>query len=446
MTYARMVAAAIALAAAACASSAPKPPQGQPAPPAISDTFNVGCVVKDALTHQPIAGASCTIAGQTAMTNAPDGYVLLFHITGGPDVTQTATVSKAGYEPRSMDFPNDKDKNVDVDLASLLPADFTRDQIGTMRLGWQGCSDHLARGTFSSWVPAAYSGEDRAQAYRDQQACGNTHVFVPLSYAYLEAGTLYAPEVVAGYDDAYNLAEWKGRIEEALRLGFVPVLPLACDGHSPGGNTTQPGVYSDPVGHTYGKEWCLANMPRLLGYLEDGDDHVNLRKKVGLFGGFELINYGGYSPQDWIDLHRAIRAIWPDAFIFGEIGGYTWGGDADPNFKNGPIGWWSGPGGQDVDGVIEEFNSPFAADVRTDYEQVAAAHVVADGGERERVGIKPENRIAYELVAGGTPRGRWYVIAGEICSYDFGRKGEAMLAVLNAMRAALRALGFSIVN
>jgi hypothetical protein len=441
MRVRRIVALVALLAAAACASTGPKPPQ----PPVPTDTFNVACIVVDALSHQPVSGALCTITGQTGITNA-DGYALLFHILGGRGVVQTLTVAKDGYETRAQDFTNDHDQDRPLGLTPILPADFTRDQIGAMHLGWQGCSDHLARGTFSSWVPAAYSGDDRAQAYRDQRACGNTHVFVPLSYAYLEADTLYAPEVIAGYDDAYNLAEWKGRIEEALRLGFIPVLPLACDGHSPGGNTTQPGIYSDPVGHTYGKEWCLANLPRVLGYLEDGDDHVNLRRKVGLFGGFELINYGGYSPQDWIDLHRAIRAIWPDAFIFGEIGGYTWGGDADPNFKNGPIGWWNGPGGQDVDGIIEEFNSPFAADVRVDYEQVAAAHVVADAGDRIAVGIKPENRIVFELGAGGTPRGPWYVIAGEIASYDWARRGAAMLDVLNAKRAELRSLRFPIVN
>lgn len=427
------------------ASCAPIRPPQPPAPP-IVDTFNVACVVKDAATHQPIVGALCTITGQSATTNAPDGYALLYHILGGRGVIQTLSAAQAGYAPRAIDFTNDHDQNVAVDLTALLPADFTRDQIGTMRLGWQGCTYHLARGDSPSWVPSALAGEDRAQAYRDEQACGNTHVFVPLSYAYFENRTLYAAEVTAGYDDAYNLPEWKGRIEEALRLGFIPVLPLACDGHSPGGNTTQPGIYSDPVGHTYGKEWCLANLPRLLGYLEDGDDHVNLRKKVGLQGGFELINYGGYSPQDWIDLHRAIRAIWPDAFIFGEIGGYTWGGDADPNFLNGPIGWWSGPGGQDVDGIIEEFSSPYASDVRVDYEQVAAAHIVRDDGERARVGIKPENRIAFELLAGGTPRGPWYVIAGEIASYDWARRGAAMLDVLNAKRAELRGLGFLIVN
>lgn len=204
------------LLALACLSCGPVHVNVTP-PPAPTDTFNVACDVRDADTHRKVAGALCTITGQSLLTNS-DGYALLLHIFGGIDpvsrqpIMQVLSVAKTGYQFKETSFPNTHDQDVVVDIQALHfdPSDIPLEQLAAIRGAmWPlatGCNLSLPFGprpgspdnVIATGFMANYSADDQLKIVDCLKSRGYTHVVM---------GPLVDSD---GYHGQYEAHDWRG--------------------------------------------------------------------------------------------------------------------------------------------------------------------------------------------------------------------------------------------
>lgn len=169
------------------------------------------------------------------------------------------------------------------------PVNVTRDALCRFRVPFQG---HTARtsqfGSFPAFGPETTTLNNQdLDDYSDQiLEAGFTHAEIAISWAYFEPGFLMP---VPGADLTQNLDELLRRIDRMLARKLTGVgLFLAGDGRSARPNPDGSYPYNDPVGHTYGYEWLMANFERIWRAVMG----AGLNKRVLPCPGYDAVFYG----------------------------------------------------------------------------------------------------------------------------------------------------------
>jgi len=145
-----------------------------------------------------------------------------------------------------------------------LPAIPSRDAVCGVRTHFQGISyDTREFGPFPGAFLALLADDDRAAALALHKALGDTHVTMDLTGAYREPAAIYPERLKNGHDWSNDLPGIKARVREAVVAGLFVDFALGGDGRSVNDNPAF-GQYNDPVGDTYGHEWLMANLERIV--------------------------------------------------------------------------------------------------------------------------------------------------------------------------------------
>jgi hypothetical protein len=174
-----------------------------------------------------------------------------------------------------------------------LPAIPTRAQVCSVQHSLAGLTYHTKEfGNVPAWFYGRLNAEDRAQARADHRAAGDTHLPFPITEAYRESGTLWPPELADGYDYTHDLDTYRAIAHEAIADGFLIDCPLGGDGLGAGPD------YNDPVGRTYGCQWLMMNLERMIRALEgDGTpDRPDLTKYICFRPGWDAVFYSWGDP------------------------------------------------------------------------------------------------------------------------------------------------------
>jgi hypothetical protein len=237
--------------------------------------------VQDA-AGRPIAGASVSAAspaGAWSSSTNPCGDVI-DPGSGIAGVMLSAgdyvlTFSKAGYETRSLDVhiaTEGPPIRVGLERGSstvpgrpdgTLPPVPTRAQVCAVQHSLAGLTyETQAHGAIPAWFYGALDNDDRARARDAHRAAGDTHVPMPVTEAYREGGTNWPPALREGYDYTQDLDTYRMLAHELIADGFFIDCALGGDGLGSGPD------YNDPVGRTYGHEWLMANLERMIRALQ----------------------------------------------------------------------------------------------------------------------------------------------------------------------------------
>lgn len=307
--------------------------------------------VIDIKTGVPIVGAlvQCTspINGDWQRTTNACGYL-------EPTVALAygryeAVISAWGYKPESRIWilgnpPFDTPEilvGLEVDQAAF-PSYPTREQVCKTFCGFQGI-DILTRqyGWIKAFGPEIGNlADDDVISYCQQMKhYGFTHVEFVISWRYDEPDYHYP---VPGLDLSGNLDEMCRRIDLIIRQGMFIKFSLAGDGLSNG----SPGNYgyNDPQGWTYGYEWLLENLGRIIFPLRSYNGH-DLTRFIQFVPGYDGVFYGwtkvespDLQPERVIKFGKLFRTILPDGYLGIE---HTPGkipvGEGSDNWKTGGV-------------------------------------------------------------------------------------------------------------
>jgi hypothetical protein len=320
--------------------------------------------------------------------------------------------------------------------APPFPPPPSRDQVCALKVSLQGLTYTTQQfGAFPAWFYAALLPADQASARATHRTAGDTHITISISEAYREPGTLWPEALKDGYDFTNSLQSLRDVITPAILDGFFIDLPLAGDGMGAGPD------YNDPVGRTYGYDWLMTNLPRIITSLQGDGTPTNpdLTPFILFRPGWDAVFYGwgipGEVPDQQPDRVRKFgelfRSLLPNGYLAIE---HTPG-----NIPCGEGGSDYAPGGlmQTYDTILSEFNT-----VHEDSCWQIVARMVAD---YHRPADQPAGDDPYPpfYLSHGTPRGRYYYVAFEPTKggvYEWCR-GHCTLDEVNEVRAYLHSLG-----
>lgn len=233
------------------------------------------------------------------------------------------TFSKAGYKDEVQDWElGDAPKApIFVGLESaggVFPNYPTRDQVCDVFCGFQGISILTKQ---YGWIQAfgpecgALNDEDTISYCQQMREFGFTHVEFAISWRYDEPDFDYP---VPGMDLAYNLQEVARRLDLIIRQGMFIKFSMSGDGLSINDDPQQ-GEYNDPQGWTYGFQWAMNNLQRVLDGLSDYQGH-DLTRFCAFVPGYDGVFYGwgkngevpDLQPQRVIDFGNHFRQIKPN--------------------------------------------------------------------------------------------------------------------------------------
>ncbi len=314
---------------------------------------------------------------------------------------------------------------------NVLPPIPSRAQVCAINVSLQGLTYHTSQfGDFPAWFYAMLNTPDRASARAAHRAAGDTHITIPISEAYKEPGTLWPDELKQGYDFTQDLAAFRAVLTEAICDGFFIDVPLAGDGLGSG-----PG-YNDPVGNTYGCQWLMANLPRIIAGLQQAPD---LTPYIIFRPGWDSVFYGwgtiGENPDPQPgrvrDFGALFRQLLPNGYLAIE---HTPG-----NIPCGEGGGDYAPGGlmRTYDTIMSEFNT-----VHEDSCWQVVARMVSPYNRPPDQPTGDDPHPPWYL-APGTERGPYFYVAFEPTIggvYQWCR-GQCSLADVEAVRSYLRGLG-----
>lgn len=256
-----------------------------------------------------------------------------------------ATFSKPGYTTRVLDWTLADSPNapIYVGLESAFPPYPTRSQVCNVFVGFQGISILTKQ---YGWIPAfgpecGWLNEEDCISYCQQmKKLGFTHVEFDISGQYVEPSYQYP---VPGIDYTNNLPAACRRCELIIQQGMMIKFALAGDGMSVG---NPPYGYNDPQGWTYGYEWLMANVARIIQPFTDYNNH-DLTKFICFVPGYDAVFYGwsipnevpDLQPQRVIDFGNAFRTILPNGYLGLEhsTGKIPVGEDGKDWKMNGPL-------------------------------------------------------------------------------------------------------------
>lgn len=228
---------------------------------------------------------------------------------------------------------------------SSFPNYPTRDQVCDIFCGFQGIFVNTNQfGVIRAFGPeaGALSDIDTINYCEQMKAFGFTHVEFAISWQYNERDYQYP---VPGMDLAYDLQEVCRRCDLIIRQGMFIKFSLAGDGMSVNEDPA-PGEYNDPQGWTYGYQWAMINLERIIWCLEDYQGH-DLTKFIAFVPGYDGVFYGWGPPNEKPDLQptrviefgRHFRQIKPDGYLVLEhtTGDIPIGGGTRDWETNGPL-------------------------------------------------------------------------------------------------------------
>jgi hypothetical protein len=324
--------------------------------------------------------------------------------------------------------------------AITLPPPPTRDQVCGVRIGFQGLTAVTAQyGTFPMFGPETTTLDDAdLDAYcAEILAQGFTHGEIAVSWQYAEPGFLMP---VPGRDLSQDLPELVRRVTRMLTVGKLTAVGvfLAGDGRSLPPNPDGSYPYNDPVGHTYGYEWLLANLPRIVAGFQQAPAG-DLTKYVFFCPGYDGVFYGWGDPPGQPDQQpariRAFGALFRQVCPLGHLAlehdiGHIPTGEG--------VGDWA-PGGTcaDYDIVLSEFpNWPETGDPVW---QVAGRLVPTYTRPPDQPAGDDPSPPHY--LTAGSARGPTFAVAYEYATYVWTR-GRVSLADMQKARAYYKALGY----
>jgi hypothetical protein len=315
-----------------------------------------------------------------------------------------------------------------------LPPIPSRDQVCALKVSLQGLTYHTTQyGDIPAWFYAMLNPDDRTRARGDHAAAGDTHITIPIAEAYKEPGTLWPDALKQGYDYSQNLDALRAICTEVITAGFFVDMPLAGDGMGDG-----PG-YNDPVGNTYGYEWLMANLPRIVAGLQGDGTVPDLTPYILFRPGWDSCFYGWSIPNEVPDQQpdrvrqfgALFRSLLPNGYLAIE---HTPG-----NIPCGEGGTDYQPGGlmRAYDTILSEFNTVHEDSCW----QVVARMVPHYNRPSDQPSGDDPNPPFY--LAPGTERGPYFYVAFEPTIggvYQWCR-GNCSLEDVQAVRAYLRGLG-----
>lgn len=338
----------------------------------------------------------------------------------------SVSFTKSGYETaqREWDLLRNPSSPILVGLVKEVgkfPPIPYRAQVCAIQTSLQGLTYHTKQyGDIPAWFYAGLNAEDRAIARQDHRNQGDTHVHLSISAAYKQEGTLWPAELREGYDFTQNLEGLRAICIETICDGLLIDMPLAGDGLGMGPD------YNDPVGHTYGHGWLVANLERILvALVGDGSKQSvtgDLTDYIIFRPGWDAVFYGwggaenGETPtQPGLDeqqvrirdLGRQFRLILPNGYLALE---HTPG--------NIPVGL--GPQDYDIDGLMSTYDTlmgEYATVHENSFWQVLARmqrpfYRPSDMPANNPDGT-PNDPNPPHYTAQGTPRGPYFYIAYE---------------------------------
>jgi hypothetical protein len=201
-----------------------------------------------------------------------------------------------------------------------------------------------AYGPIPAWFYAALSQPDRAAARSTHRQAGDTHIPIPISEAYRETGTLWPEALREGYDYTQDLDALRAVCFETIAAGFFVDMPLAGDGLGSGPD------YNDPVGRTYGYQWLMANLARILAGLQ-GDGTAarpDLTPYIIFRPGWDAVFYGwgiegevpDRQPDRVRDFGALFRSLLPNGYLSIEhTPGHIPCGEGGSDYAPGGLMW-----------------------------------------------------------------------------------------------------------
>jgi|SRR5579859_583252 len=301
-----------------------------------------------------------------------------------------------------------------------LPPVPSRDQVCAVRMHFQGAQVQTdAYGLLPLFQPVmtspGLSQADRERIY--QATAGDTHYNLSLSWRYAEPGQAYTN--IPGRDLSQDLPTFRTYVVEAIQHGRIPLITLAGDGNGAG-----PG-YNDPGGWTYGHDWLMANLARILDGLKDVRDYC-------LFvPGYDAIFYG-WSPAQVKAFVDLFRQLYPNGHLGLEFSiGIS-------HLGNGAADYAPGGTMQGVDVVLSEFDWPVTGD---GIWQIAARLL---GSAYKRPADEPaadDPPPTAHYLAVPTPRGPYYAVFYERGLYNQVRN-QATVADIDKSRAYGQSVGY----
>lgn len=326
---------------------------------------------------------------------------------------------------------------------NVLPPPPTRDQVCRVRIGFQGCTAQTSQyGTFPMFGPETTTlNDDDLDAYcRQILAQGFTHGEIAVSWQYAEPGFLMP---VPGRDLSQDLPELTRRVARMLMNGLTSVVVFcAGDGRSAPQNPDGTWPYNDPVGYTYGCEWLMANLPRIVAAFQNsvaGD----LTKYVAFCPGYDGVFYGwcnlptepavpDLQPARIQNFGTLFRQVCPDGYLALEHStGHIPTGEGVGDWKDGGT-----CGSYDI--LLSEFdNWPTTGDPTWQI----AARTVPDYRRPPDQPAHDDPPPVPDYLAAGSARGPFYSVAYEYATYVWTR-GQISAAGVQQGREYYSALGY----
>lgn len=316
--------------------------------------------------------------------------------------------------------------------SNILPTVPTRAQVCGYKGHFQGIVYHTQEfGDFPGFMLEMLQEQDLYTALAQHKALGDTHVTVSLTGAYRENSPMYPPRLREGHDHTHKLAEFKATLRKMICAGLFIDLSLGGDGRSKPKNSDGTYPYNDPVGDTYGFEWLMDNIERILkafrGDIDsDAPDGEDLTKYILFRPGYDGVFYGwgedhdgvDRQPQRVIDFGAKFRSVLPNGYLaiehtpgnlpVGE-GTYDWAPENyDPNRGHEPYGM------RHFDTIMAEFdNWPQVSDA----EWQIAGRTLGPAYHRPSDQPSGDDPNPPFYLAAGTPRGPWFPVAFEFAKY-----------------------------
>jgi hypothetical protein len=255
-------------------------------------------------------------AGNFAPTLASGHYSLTFWANG------VQLKHDGSLDPAEWDLAWPPSAPILVGLekgASVFPAIPTRAQVCGLSTSLAGLTYQTTQyGPIPAWFYGKLNAEDRAIARAAHRAAGDTHIPIPISEAYKESGTLWPAALAEGYDWTQDLATMRDILTEAICDGFFIDCPLAGDGMGAGPD------YNDPVGNTYGQQWLMENLQRIVESLQGkSGEGQDLTPYMIFRPGWDGVFYGWGIPGEVPDLQPTrvkdfgalFRSVLPNGYL-----------------------------------------------------------------------------------------------------------------------------------
>lgn len=276
----------------------------------------------------------------------------------------------------------------------------TRAQVIAFQGSMQGLTVQTSYGLtpYYEGVLAWFNAADRQAIYAAKHAKGDTHCGVGLSGAYKEPDQFY--QNFPGMDWTEDLAGLLALLTEVIQAGFFPWVPLAGDGLVP-----------DPVGLTYGHDWLMANLGRILTALEPVIPYTLWSPGYDGIIGYNEQQFGPWSPDQVSRYLVKLRQLAPECYSSIEPSAGPLGGRL-PEFLT--------PAAYDaLDCVLNEFNSPPNDDVtwQTADRILGPAFVRPPDMPPDDDPWAPSDGPQWRLRT-PTSRGMIQAVAFEVCTYE----------------------------